>query len=123
MESPISSATVVRNATPATRSLRCSAGVLCVMLTSTPLPHDPDRGRGAPDREAQEEVGDDDGDDAGPDRTADGHADPGRAARGGAAVVAVDEDHRDRKEHQLEEGPQHVDRWQELEEVVVIRPG
>src|SRR5215210_6792888 len=102
---------VVRNATPATRSLRCSAGVSWVTLTSMPLPRDPDRGGGAPDREAQEEVGHDDGDDAGPDRTADGHADPGRAARGGVAVVAVDEDHRDREEHQLEEGPQHVDRW------------
>ena len=93
------------------------------MLTSTrvaPLARDPDGGGRAPDREAQEEVRDHDGDDAGADRPAHGHADAGRTARGRVAVVAVDQDDRDREHQQLAEGPQHVDRRQELEEVVVV---
>src|SRR3954453_17380495 len=100
----------VMNATPAPNRRACSAFVSWVMLTNTGLPRDPDGRRGAPDREAEEEVRDDDGHDAGPDRLTDGATDPGRTARGGEAVVAVDEDHRHREEQQLEEGPEHVDR-------------
>src|SRR3954453_444267 len=99
----------VMNATPAPNRRACSAFVSWVMLTNTGLPRDPDGGRGAPDREAQEEVRDDDGHDRAPDRPADRHADTGGPARRGVAVVAVDQDHRDREEHQLEERVEHVD--------------
>ncbi len=46
-----------------------------------------------------------------------------RAARRGVAVVAVDQDDHHREHDQLQERPEHVDRWQELDEVMVIGAG
>src|SRR3954451_21930316 len=102
MENATSTATAVMNATPAPSSLRCSAFVSWVMFTSMArLPRDPHGRGGAPDREAEEEVRDDDGHDRAADRATDAHADPGGAARGGVAVVAVDQDDRDGQDDQL----------------------
>src|SRR5688500_14053000 len=109
---------------PATSSRLCSLAESWWTLTSiTRSPRDPHGGGRAPDREAEEEVGHHDCDDAGPDRPARCPTDAGGPAGGGVAVVAVDEDHRDREEEQLEERPQHVDRWQELQEVMVVGAG
>src|SRR3954447_2593060 len=114
MENATSTATAVMNPTPAPSSLRCSALVSWVMFTNIARsPRDPHGRGGAPDREAEEEVRDDDGHDRAADRTPDGHADAGGTAGGGVAVVAVDQDGRDGQDDQLREGPQHVDRWQE----------
>src|SRR4051794_7389398 len=111
IESPISTATTVRKATPAANSRACSARVSWVMLTSIAgLSRDPDGGGRAPDREAEEEVGHHDGDDRAADGPPDRRTDPGRTARGGVAVVAVDQDHCDGQEEQLHEGVEHVDR-------------
>src|ERR1044072_8287701 len=84
---------------------------------------DPDGGRGAPDREAEEEPAAPHGHDAGPDRPPDRAAHTGRPTAGGVAVVAVDEDDRHGQEQQLEERPEHGDRWQERQEVVVVGAG
>src|SRR3954466_9088930 len=103
----------VRKTTPATNRRVCSRLSSWWMLTSTVssssarLSGDAHGGGRAPDREAEEEVGDHDRDDAGPDRPAHGQAHSGRAAGSGVAVVAVDEDDRDRQEHQLPERPEH----------------
>src|SRR5689334_8250376 len=111
------------NPTPAYSRRRCSALVSCEMFTNiSASPRDPHGRGGTPDGEAEEEVGDDDGDDRAADGTPDGDADTRGAARGGVAVVAVDQDDRDREHDQLAEGPEHVDRRQELDEVVVVGP-
>src|SRR4051812_27387611 len=105
------------NPKPATSSRRCSALVSCSMFTSMTSPRcssgDPDSRRGAPDGEAEEEVGDHDGDDRAADGAPDGDSDTGRPAGGGVAVVAVDQDDRDREDDELRERPEHVDRGQE----------
>src|SRR4051812_33452973 len=115
----------VRKTMPATSRRLCSRLLSWWTLISilAPLSRDPDGGRGAPDREAEEEVGHDDRHDARPDCPADRHAHSRGAAGRRVAVVAVDQDHGRGQEQQLAEGPQHVDRWQELQEVVVVRPG
>src|SRR3954447_19596988 len=121
MERPMSTATAVRKAMPAVNSRACSARVSWVMLTSIAgLSRDPDRGGGAPDREAEEEVGHHDRDDRAADGPPDRRTDAGGTARCGVAVVAVDQDDRDSQEEQLHERVEHVDRRQELEEVVVV---
>src|SRR6478735_12156603 len=100
------------NTMPASSSRRCSAFVSWVMFTNMTSPRDPHGGGGAPDREAEEEVGHHDRDDRGADRPADRRTDAGWTARGGVAVVAVDQDDRHSQEHQLEERPEHVGRRQ-----------
>src|SRR5690606_16678993 len=119
-------ARVTVKAIPETKSLACSARVsrwIPISIWWAPTSScDPDSGGRAPDREAQEEVRDEHGDDGGADRLADRDADAGRAARGGVAVVAVDQDDRDREDDQLQEAVEDVDRWQEGQEVVVVRP-
>src|SRR3954471_7023741 len=116
MDRPTSMAIARRNTSPNTSSRRCSPRVLWMTFTSMSPPRspgDPDRGGGAPDREAQEEVRDHHRHDRGADGPADRDAHTGGAARGGVAVVAVDQDDRDRQEDQLAERPQHVDGRQE----------
>src|SRR4051794_14558466 len=80
----------------------------------------PDGGRGAPDGHAQEQVDHVDRHDRGPHGAAHGYAHACRAAAGGVAVVAVDEDDHDGEDQHLAEGPEHVTGWQELVEVVVV---
>src|SRR5690606_11614837 len=107
--SPIRPAIRARKTVPATTSRRCSLRVSWMMLTSIALPRDPHGGGGAPDREAEEEVSDHGGQDRGPDRSARRGPDACRAARGGIAVVAVDQDDGDGQDDQLQERPEHVD--------------
>ena len=68
----------------------------------------------------QEQVDHVDGHDRGADRVTHGDAHAGGTAAGGVAVVAVDQDDHDREHEHLAEGPEHVARWQELVEVVVV---
>src|ERR1700712_4624642 len=89
----------------------------------TSSPSQSDGRRGAPDGDREEQVDHVDGHDGGPHRTSHGHAHAGRTAAGGVAVVAVDQDDDDREHEHLAEGPQHVTRWQELVEVVVVGAG
>src|SRR5690606_35649774 len=76
--------------------------------------------RGAPDGEAGEEVEQGHGDDGGAYRASHGHADARGAAAGAEAVVAVRHDHHDAEQQHLAEGPEHVLRWEEQFEVVVV---
>src|SRR5215216_2410226 len=101
----------------ATPSIRCGSTLLLIAL-----PRQPDCGRRTPDRHRQQEVDDVDDDDGRPHRTADGDTDAGRTAAGVVAEVAVHEDHQYGEHQHLPEGPQHIPRWQELVEVVVVRP-
>src|ERR1700761_2890220 len=67
------------------------------------LARDPDGRRGAPDRQAEEEVDDVDPDEGGADCTAARRADPGRPTRRVVAVVAVDQDDDDREDDDFRE--------------------
>src|ERR1700759_5133303 len=90
-------------------------------VLSTPVPPyscrsssgDPYRRRGAPDREAEEEVQQGDRDDRGPHRAPDSDADTSRATAGPVTEVAVRHDDHDAEDQDLKERPQHVLRWQE----------
>src|SRR4051794_35865621 len=91
-----------RNTTPYTRSTTLWPMPLRERaFISTELARQPDRGGGAPDGEAEEEVDQVDGHDRGADGLADGHAHTGRTATGCVAVVAVDQDDDHCEHHHL----------------------
>src|SRR3954469_6321860 len=114
--SPSSSARTTRNASPCTRR-RTTAPRAELIARS---PRDPHGRRRTPDGQGQEQVDDVDRDDREADRPAHGEADARWAAAGDVAVVAVGQDDHDREDEHLEERPQHVMRWQEQIEVVVV---
>src|ERR1035437_2088961 len=119
-DSPTISAMVRRKATPQAEVLMRDRGPSRGGVTA--LPGNPDRGGGAPDRQAEEEVDDVDGHDGGADRLAHCLAHACGTAGCCVTVVTVDRDDHDREDHHLGERPEDVDGWQEEVEVVVVRP-
>src|SRR3954471_9312556 len=106
-DSPSSSASTTRNASPWSRRrmIRPLPRVPPLIAAS---PRDPHGRRRAPEGQGQEQVDDVDGDDREPPRPADRQTDTRRAAAGAVAVVAVGQDDHDREDEHLHERPQHV---------------
>src|ERR1700756_492097 len=96
-----------RNAPPATRCRTRAAPETATEFDTSA--RDPNCRGGPPDGQAQEEVDQVDGHDRGADGTTHCDADPGRAARGVVAVVAVDQDDDQREDQHLDEAVDHVD--------------
>src|SRR5205807_4436388 len=81
---------------------------------------DQPRSAAAVEGEREDHVEHGDGHEGGADGAPGGDTDAHRSAGGVVAVVAVDQRHDDGEHDHLDEGEQHVDRWEQQVEVVLV---